>query len=133
MSYNYETQKESLFTEAGNRLFVAFRDRTLDLLKQSGAVRMLELMHFTGDGWDLIACADRMVELGDMRELTGQEVAGQHRVFVAGEGFLLDRECPKCRGTGHAHACSNCGIIDKINDGSCAMCDADIPVRPDTK
>lgn len=83
MSYNYETQKERLFTEAGNRLFTAFRDRTLDLLKQSGAVRLQELMHFAGDSWDLVACADRMVEIGDMREIEQREIVGQHRVFMA--------------------------------------------------
>lgn len=84
--YNYEKQKERLFTDEGQRLFVAFRDHVLTLLKKSGAVRMQEISLPPGigaaDGWDLIACADRMVELGDMRELTGPNVAGQHRVFV---------------------------------------------------
>jgi RecJ-like exonuclease len=42
-------------------------------------------------------------------------------------------ECRYCRGTGDSRACGECGIIDKLNDGSCAMCDADIPVRPETR
>jgi hypothetical protein len=36
-----------------------------------------------GDSWQRIACVDRLVELGEIREITNpNEVAGQHRIFV---------------------------------------------------
>jgi hypothetical protein len=33
----------------------------------------------------MLARIDRLVELGYLREVTGDDVAGQHRVFVAGD------------------------------------------------
>jgi hypothetical protein len=88
MAYSYQEQRSRLFSEEGQRLYIGFRDRALMLLKQAGAVRMQELMRLpvgigSADGWDILACADRMIELGDMREITGPNVAGQHRVFVS--------------------------------------------------
>lgn len=36
----------------------------------------------TGDTWDHLACVDRMVELGEIKEITKGETAGQYRVFI---------------------------------------------------
>lgn len=44
-------------------------------------------------------------------------------------GTLPHERCAECCGTGDSRACRECGIVDKLNDGSCAMCDSDIPVR----
>lgn len=55
----------------------------------------------------------------------------EERAEALYQEFKSSRQCEKCRGTGHAHACSSCGIIDLNNDGSCAMCSADIPIRPE--
>lgn len=38
-----------------------------------------------GDTFQMTAVLDRLVELGQLRELTGPEVWGQHRVFVAAD------------------------------------------------
>lgn len=87
MSYTYATERPKLFTEEGQMLFLAIRDRTHELLKQSGAVRLQEAAlnaGQTGGTWQMIACMDRMVELGELREIEQQGVAGQHRVFVKG-------------------------------------------------
>jgi len=85
-SYNYATQRECLFTEEGQRLFLAYRDKVNQLLDIAGAYMSgrvgLPPSIGAADGWDLIACDDRLVELGEVRELTGPEVWGQHRVFV---------------------------------------------------
>jgi hypothetical protein len=46
---------------------------------------MQEIMNGSGGGdtWDMLACMDRLVELGEIREVTmNGDVAGQHRVFV---------------------------------------------------
>jgi hypothetical protein len=81
--YSYETEKKKLFTESGQVMFLAIRDRVNSLLEQSGAVRMQEAIATTaGDSWEMLACVDRMVELGELHEITGKDVAGQHRVFT---------------------------------------------------
>lgn len=81
--YNYQAVKPRLFSEDGSVLFVNMRDDVKRLLKEAGAFRMQEVMHRSGDTWTMLACVDRMVELGEIREITGPDVAGQHRVFVA--------------------------------------------------
>lgn len=88
MPYDYRTQRAELFTERGQIMFLEIRDRVKRLLSQSGAVRMEEAIKGTsGVSWDMLACVDRMVELGELREITaGIQVAGQQRVFVEAEG-----------------------------------------------
>ena len=87
MSYNYKTQRSNLFTEKGQLLFLAIRDNVNQLLEKAGAVREQEgSMHgksgVSGESWDELACFDRMVELGELREITGPGTPGQYRVFV---------------------------------------------------
>jgi len=84
MSYVYETQRPNIFTEEGQRLFLKIRDNTQALLKQAGAVRLQEMISGScGDSWDMLACVDRMVELGELHEIRQENCAAQHRVFVA--------------------------------------------------
>ncbi|HXJ61077.1 MAG TPA: hypothetical protein VNU68_30900 [Verrucomicrobiae bacterium] len=85
MSYKYEEIKPRIFTEEGQRIFLSIRDKANQLLKVAGAVRMQELIQgHSGSNWDMIACVDRLVELGEIREITvAGRVAGQHRVFVS--------------------------------------------------
>lgn len=81
--YSYEEIKPTLFTEQGQVMFLKIRDRVKSLLKVAGAVRMQEaISKCTGSSWDMLACVDRLVELKEIREITGEKVAGQHRVFV---------------------------------------------------
>ena len=81
--YNYQTEKSKIFTEDGQETFLKIRDKVKQLLKQSGAVMMQNaISSVTGDSWLHLACVDRLVELKEIREITGSNVAGQHRVFV---------------------------------------------------
>lgn len=83
MSYNYENIKPALFTDDGQRLFLKVRDKTKQLLKEAGAARLQEMaMNNSGSSWDMMACVDRLVELGEIRELKQEGVCGQHRVFI---------------------------------------------------
>jgi len=86
MSYSYQVERPGLFTEDGQVMFLKIRDHVKSLLSKAGAVRMQEATEkTTGSSWKMLACVDRLVELGELREVTvGQSVAGQHRVFVAG-------------------------------------------------
>lgn len=83
--YNYQKEREKVFTERGQEMFLKIRDNVHRLLKHSGAV-MLEnaISGVTGDTWLMLACIDRLVELKEIREIVQQgEVAGQHRIFTA--------------------------------------------------
>lgn len=83
--YNYQTQRPNLFTDEGQRAFLKVRDKVLKYLKESGAVRSGEIVRGCGcaSSWDELACLDRMVELGEITEVTHPGTMGQYRVFVA--------------------------------------------------
>ena len=88
MTYNYQTQRDNLFTEEGQLMFMKIRDKINVLLDQSGAFRLLEAIstaRVTGDTWDMIACIDRLVEIGEIREIETKGV-GQHRIFIRRSG-----------------------------------------------
>lgn len=81
--YNYDEIKPTLFTEQGQVMFLKIRDKVKTLIDSAGAVRMNEAISGTcGDSWQQLACVDRLVELGEIREISLDGVAGQHRVFV---------------------------------------------------
>lgn len=74
VSYNYQTERPRLFTEEGQILFLDVRDRVAELLKASGAFRFSHVNPKSGgyDSWALIACIDRLVELGEIEQLPRQ-------------------------------------------------------------
>lgn len=81
--YNYQEERHKIFTEEGSVKFNKVRDNVKELLRRSGAVSMFHATRvISGDGWEMMAHVDRLVELGEIREITGREVAGQDRVFV---------------------------------------------------
>lgn len=83
MSYKYEDQKRELFTDAGSRRFHAMLKHCRTLLDASEAFTMAAAMRApsSGDTWQQMACVDRMVELGEIREVHTKGAA-QCRVFV---------------------------------------------------
>lgn len=80
--YKYENLKPGIFTEDGQTMFLQIRDRVKNILAQSGAITMGVAMAGTGDSWKRMACVDRLVELGELKEIKYGECAGQHRIFV---------------------------------------------------
>ena len=82
--YDYQAQKKNIFTEDGSLMFTQIRDNVKRLLNISGAFMMQNAISgvCTGDSWTMLACIDRLVELGEIRELS-QNCAGQHRVFIS--------------------------------------------------
>lgn len=78
--YSYEEQKPRIFTEEGQRAFLAIRDNAHKLLALAGAFRTQEAVGaIGGSSWVQLACIDRLVELGEIREITEPGVAGQYR------------------------------------------------------
>ena len=82
--YNYENEKKDLFTESGQVIFLKIRDKVKLFLDTSGSFRIKEVINgCSGSSWKMLACIDRLVELGEIREVTsGEDVAAQNRVFV---------------------------------------------------
>lgn len=83
--YNYETEKPNLFTDDGQRMFLAIRDNVKAILPKAGCVRMDKAtdVGIGGESWTMLACVDRMVELRELREIPQPNIAGQHRIFIA--------------------------------------------------
>lgn len=82
--YQYSAERDKVFTEEGQVLFLKIRDRARELMDAAGAARLDKMIQgCTGDSWEMVACVDRLVELGEIREVTADgAVAGQRRVFV---------------------------------------------------
>lgn len=73
MSYNYQTERQFLFTEEGSVMFMKVRDAVQELLRKAGAFRFTHVSISGGyDSFQLIACVDRLVELKELEELPRQ-------------------------------------------------------------
>lgn len=84
MSYDYKAERPHLFTEDGVVMFTKIRDEAFRLCRLAGCVRADKLMNKAGGGstWLMIACMDRLIELGELVEVTAtNSVMGQHRIF----------------------------------------------------
>lgn len=81
--YDYSEQRPFVFSEKGQVCFLAIRDHIQKVLKVSGCIDLGHAMTQTsGDTWDQMACVDRLVELGELREVVQEGFpAGQHRIF----------------------------------------------------
>lgn len=66
-------------------MFCKVRDKVKELLAIAGAFRMQELykkIHIAPDTWTMHACVNRLIEWGEIKEITDNRVAGQHRIFT---------------------------------------------------
>ncbi len=85
--YVYAEQRDSLFSEKGQVVFMRVRDRVKELLASGRASRMDALLEASWEthveDWTILACLDRLVELEEIRECKYEECAGQHRVFMS--------------------------------------------------
>lgn len=86
MPYNYQEQRHNVFTEDGQVTFLQIRDEAKRLLKLAGAVTCGRILNAaTGNSWVILACVDRLVELGELKRVTPVgSVATQDEVFVGG-------------------------------------------------
>jgi hypothetical protein len=88
MYYRYENERAKVFTDDGQRMFLQIRDHVRECLRKSGAITMGCAMSGarSGDSWTMLACVDRMVELGDLHEIARPGCACQDRIFVPAHG-----------------------------------------------
>jgi len=81
--YDYNKQKSEIFKPENQTTFLKVRDYVGELLNNSGAFKMSSTFkNQTGDVWTMIAYIDRLVEIGEIREIPQNNVAGQDRIFV---------------------------------------------------
>lgn len=87
MSYDYATERPFVFTEEGQLMLLRIRDQAQSLIKSSGAATMMNITAgITGDSWSMLACVDRLVEIGELVEVPNPKSSwGQHRIFIAGK------------------------------------------------
>jgi hypothetical protein len=87
MGYDYKTQRPQVFTEDVQVMFLKIRDNAKRLIKDAGVVTAEKLMKgVTGDTWTMLACMDRLIEIGELREIPNiLSQAGQHRIFTSFE------------------------------------------------
>ena len=85
MAYDYRIQRPNVFKEDNQKMFLQIRDNAKCLIGQSGAVTSGKLMKgCTGDSWDMMACIDRLVEIGELVEIPNTYCKlGQDRIFVS--------------------------------------------------
>lgn len=84
MAYEYEKEKPWVFTDNGQRQLLRIRDRIHKIIPQAGCTTMGKaILGESGSSWEIMACVDRLVEIGDLFEI--QQVnapAGQNRIFT---------------------------------------------------
>lgn len=84
MAYKYENFRDELFMDEGQRRLLRIRENVMELLATAGACTMqAAITKECGDPWKNMACVDRLVEIGEIRELPqSPEPFAQFRVFV---------------------------------------------------
>lgn len=83
--YDYETEKPKILTDEGQQDLIKARDWVTRILEEAGAFQMGTFMSkgpLSGDSWLMLAMIDRMVEIGDLREISLVDCRGQDRVFI---------------------------------------------------
>lgn len=81
--YNYNAEKKWVFTEDGQPQFRRIRDKVHRAIVLFGAIRMdCAIGGESGTTWEMMACVDRLVELKEIVEVTGNDCAGQYRIFT---------------------------------------------------
>ncbi len=80
--YNYQDWRHGIFTEEGQVVFLKIRDNAQRLLKVAGAFKhTYAYTGITSDNYTMAACIDRLVELGEIVEVT-RDTAWPDRVFI---------------------------------------------------
>jgi hypothetical protein len=81
MGYDYQTERPRIFTEDGQVMFLAIRDKVKKALRETGAITIGRAISVTsGDSWLMLACVDRMAELDEIMII--RRGFAQHGIIV---------------------------------------------------
>lgn len=82
--YNYQEEKNKIFTEKIQEMFLKIRDKSKMLLAQAGCFKMGKIINnMSGDNWTMMACVDRLVEIGEIKEVDQSDIIAQDRIFTS--------------------------------------------------
>jgi len=82
--YNYQNEKHKIFTEEGQEMFLKIRDEAHRLLNVAGAFSLFNATkNCSGEVWAMMACVDRLVELGEIVEIANTHTFSDARIFIA--------------------------------------------------
>lgn len=86
MSYKYETERATLFTESGVVILLSVHDEARRLIAEAGACTSGKAMgKTTGSSWTMLAALDYLVEQGRLRRVTLPDTTrGQDQIFISG-------------------------------------------------
>ena len=83
MIYDYEKERPKVFLPETQAMFLRIRDRAFALDGQAGCATLEKIISgCTGDSFTMIACVDRLVEIGELRKVPQQNVASQYEIYV---------------------------------------------------
>jgi hypothetical protein len=81
--YNYYELRPEVFKPENQKEFLEIRDKVNEIIRIAGCINMGHAMAGAGESWVRMAMVDRLVELGEIREVKQVgNVAGQHRIFT---------------------------------------------------
>jgi len=79
--YEYKNFREQIFTEEGQRNFLKVRDHVKKLLAMAGCFTIDKAISvLSGDSWQNMAYVDRLIELGEIHEISKNNMYGV-RIF----------------------------------------------------
>lgn len=82
MSYVYEVEKPYVFTDEGQRAFLKVRDTAFRLDREAGAFTVEKaIAGLVGSSWSMLACVDRLVEIGEFEYVNPDNVATQYKIM----------------------------------------------------
>ncbi len=80
--YSYETERPKVFLEENQKMFLGIRGKTKELISIAGAARCDKIIAGqSGDSWTMLACIDRLVEMGEIEEVNQGNCRGQDRLY----------------------------------------------------
>lgn len=83
MPYDYLSERPHVFTEKGQIMFLAIRDTIQRLTETAGACTIdRAISGQSGETWHMLACVDRLVEIGEIRLIKDATRMTQHSIIV---------------------------------------------------
>ena len=87
MSYKYSDFKDKIFTDEGQIKFLASRDKINTALDTHGVFRLGEMLDIVkGDAWEFLSHIDRLVEIGEIKEVFHGDGITQRKIYTRRRG-----------------------------------------------
>jgi len=82
MAYDYQTERPWVFTDEGQRQLLSIRDLIRGHIKVAGCCTIEKaIMGQVGSSWGMLACVDRLKELGEIKIIPNPNGVTQHGII----------------------------------------------------